>query len=167
MDDPGTMCFVEGVGDLNGDLQRLIHLDRPSGDLLVQRLAFEVLRDEVIGSVLVADIVERAGVGVGEGRNRFGFALEPRLEFGISRRQDLDRNGAIESRVASFVDLAEPARSEWREDVVWAEASQTERSFSRNEVRQFFVPVLHRDEACRRGSGLCARLDHQESSAIR
>ena len=38
-------------------------------------------------------------------------------------RQDLDRDGAIQARVARLVDLAHSAGADWREDLVRAEAS--------------------------------------------
>ena len=37
-------------------------------------------------------------------------------------RQDLDRDGAIEPRVAGFVDLAHAASAKRAEDFVWAES---------------------------------------------
>jgi hypothetical protein len=44
------------------------------------------------------------------------------LQLGIGGGQDLDPDGAIQPRVTGFVDLSEAARTERREDVVWAEA---------------------------------------------
>ena len=38
------------------------------------------------------------------------------------RRQDLDRDRAIQTRIDGFVDLAHPARAEQGGDFIWAEA---------------------------------------------
>ena len=76
-------------------------------------------------AVLTADVVERADVRVVERGDRAGFALEPLAELRVAgevRRQDLDRDGAIETRVARLVDLAHPARAERRHDFVRTES---------------------------------------------
>lgn len=39
------------------------------------------------------------------------------------RRENLDRDGAIEARIAGFVDLAHPPGAEWRKNLVRTETS--------------------------------------------
>jgi hypothetical protein len=56
--------------------------------------------------------------------NRAGFAVEPFAELRIRcecGRKNLDRDGAIEARVAGFVDLAHSAAAKERQDLgrVW------------------------------------------------
>jgi hypothetical protein len=58
-------------------------------------------------------------------RDGVGFPFEPIAEFSVSGercRQDLDRDEAIEPRVARLVDLAHTALAEERHDFVGAEA---------------------------------------------
>ena len=65
-------------------------------------------------------------MGVIELRDRAGFAVEALAELRIGGEalgQNLDRDGAIEARVARFVDLAHPAGAKRRDDFVRAEAS--------------------------------------------
>jgi hypothetical protein len=56
--DPLPVRLVERVGDLDADAQRLRQRQRPSREALRQRLALEVLHDEVLGLALSADVVE-------------------------------------------------------------------------------------------------------------
>ena len=63
--------------------------------------------------------------GCVELRDRARFAIEALAELRIGRervRQDLDRDRAIEPRVARPVDLAHAAGAEGRDDLVRAEA---------------------------------------------
>jgi hypothetical protein len=56
-----------------------------------------------------------------EGRNGFGFALEAGeagLVLGELRRQDFDRDIAIEARVRGAIDFAHAARTQRRTDLV-------------------------------------------------
>ena len=70
---------------------------------------------------MLPDVVERADVRVGQARDRACFAVEPFAELRVSRQrvgEDLDRDRAIQPRVARFLDLAHPARAEQRENLV-------------------------------------------------
>ena len=49
---------------------------------LDERLALQVLHHQEIGAVLVTHVVERANVGMVQGRNRTRFALEALAEIG-------------------------------------------------------------------------------------
>ena len=86
MDDPRAMRLVERVGDLNREGQRLIERQRAFRQSLRERLAFEVLHDQIVDAVLVADVVKRADVRMVERSDRFGFALEPLAECGSLAR---------------------------------------------------------------------------------
>ena len=73
---------------------------------------------------LLADVVERADVGVIELGDCAGFTIEALAELRIDSerpRQDLDRDEAIQPRVARLVDLAHPARAEGGHDFVGSE----------------------------------------------
>jgi len=82
--------------------------DRPSFEPLRQRLTLEVFHDEVVGPILVADVVERANMQVRQLRDGAGFAVEPFPELRIaseSLKEDLDCDGTIKTCVTRFVDL--------------------------------------------------------------
>ena len=122
------VCFVERIGDVDADLQHLLEWDRPLGvdQPVHQRLAVEILHDEVVDLFVTADVVDSANVRMRQRGNRPRLALESRAAVGIGRegfRQDLDRDGAIQPRVPGFVDLAHPACPAGGEDFVRTESS--------------------------------------------
>ena len=72
----------------------------------------------------MADVVQRADVRVVQARDRPGFAIKPFPALGIighTMRQDLDRDDAIQPRVARAIDLAHAAGAEGGLNFVWAE----------------------------------------------
>ena len=120
----GAMRAVERVGDLSGELERLIERQRALLDAGSQRLALHVLHHHVTGAVLAADIVEHADVRMIQRGNGAGFAFEAGAQifaFGDVFGQDLDGDGAVEPGVAGFVHLAHAAGAERGEDLVGAE----------------------------------------------
>lgn len=91
-----------------------------------ERLAIAILHDQVIGPVVLADVVERADVGVIERRDRLRLALEPDLQHRVVRelrRQNLHRNDPSESRVFRAIDLTHTAGADAADDFVRPEAS--------------------------------------------
>src|SRR5437899_2661517 len=92
---------------------------RRSSDL--QRLPLEILHDQVIDAVLMADVVQRADIRMGEAGDglRLAFESEPQLRVFRKRGgEHLHRDGAIEPRVARTVDLAHAAGADGRDDLV-------------------------------------------------
>ena len=125
MDDAVAMRGVEGGGDLDGALDRLVGRQRALRNSIRERLALEARHDEEVGALVLADVVERADVGVIEGADRLGLALEALAPIGVRRRfvrEDLDGDGAIEPAVLRAIDLAHAAGAEGRDDFVGAEA---------------------------------------------
>ena len=125
MNDAFTVCFFEGDRDLPGQAQRVADLQRPTRDSLRQRLALQILHDEKFNAVLAADIVERADMRMVESGNALRLTLEAFSKHRIDsqrRRQDLDGNDTLESRIARFVDLAHPTSTERRQDFIRSES---------------------------------------------
>src|SRR4029077_20920220 len=123
MGDAGAVCLVEGVCDLNRNLERVVELDPPSGESCRERLAFQILQDDEVGSILGPDLGKHADELRLNRRDGLGLAFESRFQFWIGGGKDLDRNGAVQSRVACAVDLAHSAAADQRQDLVRAEAS--------------------------------------------
>ena len=74
---PCAVRRVERVGDLDRrSRSACVGRQRALAEAVRQRLALEQLHDEVVGPVLVADVVERADVRVVERRDRPRLALE-------------------------------------------------------------------------------------------
>jgi hypothetical protein len=73
-----------------------------------------MLHHEIIGALLMADIVEHAYVWMVEPGDCLRLALEPRFHFrvvGEMRRQNFDRDRAVQARIAGFVDLTLATRA--------------------------------------------------------
>ena len=97
------------VEDLAGGFDGFVEWERA-----LERGSVDQFHDEVVG----ADVLELADVGVVEGGDGAGFALEALSEFGFG---GFDGYGAVETGVAGFVDFAHAAFAKRREDFVGAE----------------------------------------------
>ena len=121
MHDAFAMCFSEGLGDLHSVFENLAKRKRTFGQPVRERFAVEELHDDVV----LADVIERANVGMRELGDGLRLACETKLELGILRefrRQDLDRHLPIEPRIAGTVDLPHPARPDRSDDLVRPQA---------------------------------------------
>ena len=79
MDDALAMRLVEGVGDLNGDLQRLVQRERPFLEPRGQGLALEMRHDQVVRAIDAADIVDAADMRMVQRSDGASLALEALL----------------------------------------------------------------------------------------
>ena len=124
MGDPVAVRLVERVGDLHGDFQRLVQRERSLFESGRERLPVEVRHDDEMGAAGFTDVVDAADVRMVERRDRPRFPFEPLPQIGIAGDvwlQHLDRDAAIEPRVARFVDLAHSASPEGGEDLIRTE----------------------------------------------
>ena len=126
VDDPRLMGLVQRIGNLDRMPQRALQRQRTFRERRRERLAIEVLHDEIGDAVLLADVVQRADMRVIELRNRPCLAVEPVTKLRIGRqrfREDLDGDGPVETRIAGLVDLAHAAFAQLVEDSIRAEFS--------------------------------------------
>src|SRR5262249_51779464 len=87
---------------------------------------FEILHDEKRRALLLAHVVERAYVRVGQMGDRARFTVESVADLridGESLGEDLDCDDAVKACVAGFVHFPHAAGAERREDFVRAESS--------------------------------------------
>ena len=84
MDDPLPVRLVQRIRDLDGDLERLIQRQRALLQPLGQRVALQILHDQEVDPVLLADVMQSANVRVVQAGDGLGLALEPLLEVGVS-----------------------------------------------------------------------------------
>ena len=108
MDDSSAVRFGETVADLRHDIDGLLYVDRPFANPLRQSVAFVVGHHEIelaVGGFV--DFVNGADVDVVQRRRRPGFVKKALLgslvPCGVAG-QNLDRNLALETGVASPVD---------------------------------------------------------------
>ena len=118
---PRAVRGIERIRELDRDPQDVLEWQRAAQQPVGQRLARQILHHQELDAVLLADVVQRADVRVRQARDRAGFAPKAFLAPGVigdARRQDLDRDGSIEPRVARFVDFAHAAGAERRHDFI-------------------------------------------------
>ncbi len=115
MNDALAVRFLERVGDLNSIAQHLFGGQRSALEAFRQRLALEVLENQIVSLILAADIVESADVRMIEAGNSPGLALKAPSEVRVGGKfggQDLDGDGTIQACVASAIHLAHTARTD-------------------------------------------------------
>ena len=91
-----------------------------------QRLALEILHDQVGRALVFADVVQRADVRMIERGDCARFAVEALAELWIARElraENLDRDGSVEPRIARPINFAHPARAEGSLNLVRAESN--------------------------------------------
>src|SRR5438128_8416207 len=88
MDDAGTVRAVERVADLDSNRERFIdRKPRRSAQPVRERLAFEILENQVVELSVAADVVEGTDVRIVQRGNRARFVLEALPRFLISRQR--------------------------------------------------------------------------------
>ena len=122
MDDPARVRECQAARDLDRQTNGLAHGQRAVPvDALLERVAGQVLHDDVGEPVDLADVVDRHDVRVGELREGLGLAdeqLAQALIAGGLRVQDLDGDVTVERLVAGEVDLGGSAHPERLQDAV-------------------------------------------------
>ena len=125
MDDATRVGRGEALADLRGQLDGLARRQRAAAEAVPQGLALQQLEHDVRLPVVRPHVVDGEDAGVPERGHRPGLLLEAPDAVGRGRpvaRDHLDRDLAAEARVAGPIDLAHPARTEGREDLVGPEA---------------------------------------------
>ena len=137
VDDAPPVGGIERLGNVAGDVQRLVQGQRPPLKAPGQRLPVEALHDEEVDRrlrlvgrrraarrPLAADVVQSADVRVAEPPHGPRLALEALARGGVGghvRGQDLDGDRAVEARVGRPVHLAHAARPEGADHLVGPE----------------------------------------------
>jgi hypothetical protein len=76
VDDAFRVGSIERVGNLDRQTDEYIHLHGLSGDPMLQRRAVQKLHDQERMAVVLPDLIDRADVGMVEGRSSLSFSLE-------------------------------------------------------------------------------------------
>ena len=121
VNDALRMRSLEPVRDFNRQSEKQSEFERMESDAMLERRPFKKFhRDEGLGVVL-ANLVNRADVGMIQGRRSAGFAAEP-LEglcvLGKFFRKEFQRDEASELEVFGFVDHAHPAAAQFLDNAV-------------------------------------------------
>src|SRR5207245_4740767 len=112
--DPLAVSLVQRVSNLDGVAQHLLKWQRAFLQPFCQRLAFHVFHHQIVGSAVLADVVERADVRMIQAGNSLSFALETLAQFGSAGEvigQNLDSYYAIETSIFCAINLTHSART--------------------------------------------------------
>lgn len=120
MDDALRVSVVERAADLGGDGKSPVDRHgRPHAG--AQRLALDVLHHKVGHALLLAEVQHRHDVRMVEPRDEPGLLLEAADEAriqGSGRKQDLDRDVALESQLMGLVDDGHSSLAQLGDDAV-------------------------------------------------
>ena len=158
MDDAVIVRRFERFGDLPRDGQNLVERQRAARDQHRQIVALDQLHHERADRLRFLDAVDRADVGMIQRRECLRFAREARQAIGIARhglRQDLQRDLAIQLRVARAIDLAHAAGAKEREDFVGTEPGARSQPGKYRRVRERFSLLAFTSDFGRRVSAAC------------
>src|SRR5580704_17350408 len=121
MNDSLGVGGIERVVDFDGEIENLVDFERLAGDFFLQRLAFEELHHDESLTLVAADFVDGANVGVVKRRSGAGFALESfegLRVFGEAFWKELQRDETPQGSVLGLVDDTHPPATQLFEDVV-------------------------------------------------
>jgi hypothetical protein len=125
VDDALFVRGFEGLGDLSGDRKRVGERDRTAGDVHRQILALDQFHHQRGDALDLFAAVDGGDVWMIQRGERPGFTFEAGQAVGVMREglgQDLDRDVAVQLRIARAKDLPHPAFANRCGDFVDAEA---------------------------------------------
>ena len=138
MRDAGPVSAIQRVANLHRNRQRVADWKhRRFLQSRCERLALEMFEDDVVLVAVTANVVNRADVRIVERCDGARFLLEALTRLGIRRErtgQHLDRDSAIEPRIASSIHFAHAPFTERGHDFV---RTKTGPSVERHRVRAF------------------------------
>ena len=115
------MRGVQRVGKLDAHVEHRVQAQRTRGEPVLQRRALQILHRDERSSGLLADVVDRADVGMVERRCAARFTLKAAQSLGVARQSvgdELERHGTLQPRIFGFVDHAHPAAAQPGDDAV-------------------------------------------------
>src|SRR2546426_8661004 len=121
VNDAFGMSGVESVGDLNRQTQQDFRLKGFPGNEMLQRCPVQKLHGNERLSILLANVINRADIGVVQGGRGLGFALktsERMRVLGNFGGQELQGNETVQPHVLGLVDHTHASATELLDDVV-------------------------------------------------
>ena len=125
MNNAGAMRCRQCVRDLDRNVQLLGQRQCASSQSVGKSLAFQVLHDQEVGACgrIVPNIVQHADMRMLQRRDGARLALETLFQLRAgsqARRQNLDRDCAVESGIPRPIHFAHSARTQRKLDFVGA-----------------------------------------------
>ena len=116
MHDPFAVGGVECVGDVDGKRQQGFQVQRTVADQVLERPAFEIFHDDEGTSVLLANVIDGADIGMVQARSGLGFAAKAAKGVRIVGDiigKELEGDEAVQAQIFGLVDDAHPAATEF------------------------------------------------------
>jgi hypothetical protein len=121
MNDTFGVRGVKRVGNVDAEREQRVQFHRASSGVVPQRLSLKILHRNKRLSILLADVVNGADVGVIEGRGGLGFALKAGKGLRIAGdifRKKLESDETMEMGVLSLVNDAHATATKLVDDAV-------------------------------------------------
>ena len=121
MDDAFGVRGVERVGDFDAEIEQRFHIEGPAGNAVLQRHAVEKFHDDEGASIVLADFVDGADIGMIQRGSGAGFAAETFERLRIADEifgKKFKGDEAAEFGVLGFVDDTHASAAEFFDDAV-------------------------------------------------
>ncbi len=115
------MRGVQGIGNLHGQRKQRLDFQRPPADPVLERRAFQIFHGDKGFSILLADIVNRADVGMVQGGSSLRFALETAQCQRIARNfigKKFENDEAVQPSIFGLIDHPHAAAAKFLDDAV-------------------------------------------------
>jgi hypothetical protein len=124
MHDALAMRFVQSIGNFCAVAKHLVNGEWPFRDSLVERFSLDILEHQEIDAILLADVVQRADVGMLQARNGACLTFKALAQLwlgGYLLRKNLYGDNPVQSRIARAVDLSHATSTDGGNDFIGAE----------------------------------------------
>src|SRR6266566_9074354 len=121
VDDPLSVGRVQCVGDLNAEIEQPLGLQRPSCNEVLKGLPLQELHDDKVLSLVLADLMDRANIGMIQGGSCPRFTLKSLQRLMIGREligQELQSDVAAQTQVFGLIDHTHATAAQLFQDAV-------------------------------------------------
>src|ERR1022692_1022103 len=121
MNDPLGMGRVQSISDVDGDVEELLDVDWPIVDQVLESPSFEKLHYEECPTVLFADVIDDADVGMVQRGGGTRLAAKPFESLGIAfdiLREELECDQAAKADVLGLIHHAHSAAADFLDDTI-------------------------------------------------
>ncbi len=128
MDDTALVRGFKRSGNLQRDWERRVYGNRAALNALTECFALDQFQHDRLRPGVLLESIHRADVGMVQRGQQFCLALKSREPVSVGRkrvREDLDRDLALQPRIACAIHLAHPAASDQRDDFERPESRST------------------------------------------
>ncbi len=116
MDDTSGVRHVEGIGDLNSEVEDFLNSERLAVDVFTQGFAVDELHGDERHMILLANVVDGADARVVQSGSGVGFTAEALQSLGVLDHavgKKFQGDGTVEPGVQGLVDDTHSASTEF------------------------------------------------------